>query len=178
MWWCLCDCGKTLIVRAQHLRNGNTKSCGCWDADVLAARSTKHGLYGTPAYETWKGMVQRCTNSANREWPNYGGRGITVCEAWREFAQFHKDMGDRPPGQTLDRKNNALGYDVINCRWATSQEQGSNRRTNRWITYAGKTQTLTAWAIEFGIRPSALYKKIAQLGEQAGLDDFQRLKGK
>lgn len=131
MWRVHCKCGKITTVRAQHLRNGNTKSCGCWDVEVLEARNTKHGQCFTPAYETWKGMVQRCTNPANQEWHNYGGRGITVDPSWRIFANFYKDMGDRPQNKTLDRKNNNLGYSKDNCRWATSKEQAANRRNTR-----------------------------------------------
>ena len=131
MWRAICDCGKIIIVRAQHLRNGNTKSCGCWDADALAARNFKHGQCDTPAYESWKGMTQRCTNPANREWHNYGGRGITIDPAWMTFANFYKDMGDRPKDRTLDRVNNNLGYSKSNCRWATNKEQAANKRNSK-----------------------------------------------
>ena len=131
MWRSLCDCGNFVIVRAQHLRNGNTKSCGCWDADVLAARSTIHGQSYAPVYESWKGMIQRCTNPANREWHNYGGRGIQVCSEWLTFANFYRDMGDRPKNKTLDRKDVDGNYELLNCRWATSKEQAANTRKKK-----------------------------------------------
>ena len=128
MWQCVCDCENMSVVRAQHLRNGNTKSCGCWDADVLKTRSTKHGLYNSPEYQSWKAMIQRCYNPKNRCAHLYGGRGITVEKQWHEFAVFYKDMAPRPLGKTLDRKNNDLNYSKNNCRWATAKEQRANQR--------------------------------------------------
>jgi NAD(P)-dependent dehydrogenase (short-subunit alcohol dehydrogenase family) len=131
MWRALCECGNIITVRAQHLRNGNTKSCGCLDRETSLARSAKHGQYGRPVYESWKGMIQRCTNPANQEWKNYGGRGVTVIPDWLLFANFYKDMGDRPEGKTLDRENNELGYSKSNCKWSTSKEQAMNKRNTK-----------------------------------------------
>jgi len=96
-----------------------------------------HGMFGTPEYWSWGGMIQRCHNPSNPAFHNYGGRGIKVCKRWRKFENFYADMGPRPsPNHTLDRINNNHGYNPKNCRWATWLQQASNRRpkSNPWVT--------------------------------------------
>ena len=87
-----------------------------------------HGMTGTPTYNSWFGMIQRCTNPKQPTFKDYGGRGVTICHRWLRFENFLADMGIRPEGKTLDRKNNAGGYEPSNCRWATHKEQCENRR--------------------------------------------------
>lgn len=119
-WECLCECGEKAVVRTNSLRNGSIQSCGCVQK--------KHGMYGTPEYLTWKGMIGRCTNPKSTGYENYGGRGITFDPDWVSFENFYRDMGPRPVGMTLDRENNDLGYSKANCRWATPKQQANNRR--------------------------------------------------
>lgn len=116
-----------------------------------------HGMSGTPIYLVWIDMVRRCTKPNHHAFRLYGGRGITVCNRWLAFENFFADMGDRPsPEHSIDRKENDKGYSPNNCRWATSIEQSNNRSTNRFVTYEGKTQTVTEWAREKGFWKSTL----------------------
>lgn len=124
---CKCECGTIRAVRGSRLYNGGTKSCGC----LRIKRITKHRMTGTSEYNTWDAMIQRCTNLNNSAYENYGGRGITVCPEWlHSFVVFFKDMGKRPKGLTLERKDNDLGYFKENCSWAPYTEQIRNRRIN------------------------------------------------
>lgn len=158
-WLCRCDCGTEREVRGDHLRYGHSHSCGCLQGPI------KHGHAkggSRPAeYRAWMNMRQRCKNEADQDFANYGGRGITVCERWQEFASFYEDMGPRPsPDHSLDRIDNDGPYSPDNCRWATRQEQQRNTRRNKLLTYKGKTQCIAEWADEIGLSYQGLLYRL------------------
>ena len=164
MYSCRCDCGTPVAVRGESLRSGHTESCGCGKSAALVARLTKHGSNRrggrSPAYSSWSSMIQRCTNPRDKAYPSYGGRGIKVPDTWLEFTGFYADMGDRPEGSSLERKKNNAPYSKENCIWATRQQQQSNTRACRYITYGGRTQTMAAWARETGRSPATIRRRL------------------
>jgi hypothetical protein len=105
-------------------------------------------------------MIARCTNPNLDYYHNYGGRGISVCERWRDFANFHADMGERPLNTSLDRIDNNGNYEPGNCRWATRSEQLLNTRRNHRVTALGRTQTVTEWGHELNILPITISTRL------------------
>ncbi len=117
-------------------------------------------------------MIQRCRNQSNDKWAGYGGRGIAVCERWKDYGNFYADMGDKPSElHSLDRIDNKLGYSPENCRWATRKEQQNNRRVNRMATVGGETLTAAQWDERMGFREGTVATRIANgwLEDQAVL---------
>jgi hypothetical protein len=150
-WKCRCECGSVRYVRELGLKSGGSKSCGCYKRDALRARQTKHGGAYTLEYASWYTMITRCTNPESISFPSYGGRGIKVCDRWKDFLVFQSDMGHRPsPQHSLDRVNNDGDYEPGNCRWATRLEQSNNQRSNRLITFRGKTLSVAEMCRTYG----------------------------
>lgn len=162
---CICDCGKTCTPQRNSLRAGHTLSCGCLarENSVKLGRSgMTHGKSSNPEFWAWHAMRQRCENANHPEFFRYGARGITVCERWKKSDNFLDDMGPKPsPRHSLERTNNSLGYSPENCKWATPDVQSRNTRRNRMITFEGRTQIMTDWAIEKGLRPDALWSRLS-----------------
>lgn len=146
-WVCRCDCGEIKTICGHELRGVRpTQSCGC------RGGKWRHGGTYTPTYGSWKHMIRRCTNPKSEQYANYGGRGIAVCERWLKFENFLADIGERPRGTTIDRyPNNDGHYEPGNCRWATATQQRRNMRTNRLVTYQGRTQALAEWCEQLGL---------------------------
>jgi hypothetical protein len=134
IWVCSCSCGGRARVAANDLLRSRTLSCGCLQRELTSKRNYKHGntIRGkwTIEYSSWSSMMQRCSNPKSPKYEYYGGRGIKVCKAWRDFRNFLADMGKRPGLQfSLERINNNVGYRPSNCKWALRKDQYKNRRT-------------------------------------------------
>ena len=127
-WLFECDCGNKKATRANKVKKGIIRSCGCLSIE----KATKHGMSKTRTYRSWEAMKRRCLSPKATRYEDWGGRGITVCKKWMKFENFYKDMGNRPKNKTLDRKDNNLKYCKSNCRWASSSDQAKNRRKKRY----------------------------------------------
>lgn len=153
-WKCQCDCGRTTVVFRNSLMTGSTSSCGCLSTEVKRLRKTTHGQSKTATFGTWRAMIARCGNKNHRSYKNYGGRGIDVCERWRSFENFLSDMGHRPHGMMIERKDNDGNYEPMNCVWATMIDQNSNTRKCVQVEIDGRTFKTIAQAARFyGLRP-------------------------
>lgn len=149
----VCDCGNKKDYLLSNLTRGNTTSCGCAQREIAAKVNYKHGKTtrgdgNHPLYCVYATMKDRCYNSMNKSYANYGGRGIAVCDRWLEsFDNFLEDVGDKPsPNHSLDRyPDNNGNYGPGNIRWATPQMQGRNKRNNLLITAFGEIKCLTDW---------------------------------
>jgi hypothetical protein len=183
MWECKCDCGTILVVDGTKLRNGSTKSCGCFRADSRRAPkghggSATHGMAETPEYGIWQAMKNRCFNANQEAYKKYGARGITVCNAWvSSFESFIGDMGLRPSAShSIDRIDTSGHYSCghcdqckekgwpANCNWATQEIQHKNRRITLWVTHDGQTLTIKEWAAKTDIGYTTLRQRIIKSG--------------
>lgn len=168
-WNCICSCGNEVVVVGQSLRNQSTRSCGCLHAEKSAERASKltsrHGMASTPEYIVWQAMKGRCLRESSKDYPQYGGRGITVCDRWMQFDEFIADMGERPSSRhSLDRIDPNGNYEPKNCRWATITEQANNKRTNKRVVCDGESMTVAELSRKTGKPASTIYGRLAREG--------------
>ena len=163
MWKCRCDCGNITFVETCNLRGNRTKSCGCYKMDGLLSRSTKHNQRHTKLYEVWKGIKQRCLNSNHKAFKNYGGRGISICDEWKDnFSSFYNwaMQNGYSDELSIDRINNDGNYEPNNCRWVDRKTQANNTRTNHFITYNNETHTIAEWSRILNIKYSVILYRL------------------
>jgi hypothetical protein len=159
-WTCLCDCGEITSVRTGDLTSGGIKSCGSPTHRI--GHNKTHGMSDSPTYESWGNMKSRCDNPNNPHYHNYGGRGITYSDSWKSFENFLADMGERPEGRTLDRKDTNSSYSPMNCHWATRKEQQNNLRSSRILVHNGESGTISEWAEKLGIPRKRIASRLEQ----------------
>lgn len=166
-WLCECVCGKRKVVPGSKLRNGNIKSCGCKRTELAGAKNRKHGMKGKRLYNIWRGMIQRTTDKNSHEYDRYGGRGIDICEEWKnDFEAFRKWSYENgyTDDLTIDRIKNEKGYSPDNCRWVTMKVNCRNKRNNHCLTYKGETKTIAEWAEITGIGKETLRNRVVKMG--------------
>lgn len=164
-WYCRCDCGTEKIFFGAAIKNGHTKSCGCWNMEKIHERNLKHGHAHegkiSSTYTTWASMVNRCTNPNEPSYGRYGGRGIQVCDRWLSFPNFLADMGEKPAGRySIERDDFNGNYEPGNCRWATDKEQARNKSNNRLVTFNGQTKCVGEWAEITGLPNSTIQYRL------------------
>lgn len=158
---CICDCGTERHVQPHKLRSGQTLSCGCYSAERASTNNRTHGMTGTPEYISWQAMRHRCYREEDISYSNYGGRGITVCDEWRDsFENFYADMGPRPEGMTLDRIEVNRNYEPSNCRWATPKEQADNTRVARKLLVGDRRINMSEASRRSGLTRSTLRRRM------------------
>lgn len=160
-WECICDCGSKCLAMSSKLKDGLKTHCGCVKR---VPHNKSHGRSRTPMHNVWWGMIERCESPYNKNYSNYGGRGIRVCDRWlgkEGFINFLKDMGERPSDKySIERIDNNGNYEPSNCKWDVLEVQANNKRTSRFISFNGKTQTLAQWSKEKKFPPALLTKRL------------------
>lgn len=170
-WLCKCDCGHITVINGSRLRNGSTKSCGCLQRELsserMRKRSTKHGDCISRLYSIWSCMKNRCLCENNTHFDDYGGRGITVCDKWKDNFEVFKSWAishGYMDSLTLDRIDNDGNYEPKNCRWVTRKEQAQNRRTTHMVEFKGEVKPLSEWEVITGISASTLRQRLYKAG--------------
>jgi len=158
MWICNCKCGNFVRVCGSSLKDGRSKRCLKCSGNLRS----KHGFTSTknkhPLYNIWISMLARCENPNSTNFHLYGARGIKVCDRWKDCRNFSEDMGLRPFRYTIERIDNNGNYEPSNCRWASYEDQGKNKRNNRILSFEGKTQILGEWAKEWKVKACTLWR--------------------
>lgn len=153
---CKCDCGNEWSGSQAIVARGQVRSCGCG----RVAAQLSHGLSGSRAYHVWEAMVARCTNPNMHAYHRYGGRGIGMCEEWRTFSNFFRDMGHPPEGYHIDRIDNEKGYCKENCRWVTAKTNMRNRSKHNYVEYEGRKITTEELADILGVSGTTVRNRL------------------
>lgn len=163
-WLVACSCGGPVkSVDGGDLRRGQIRSCGCLKRESLRLGPESiatHRMAGSPTYQSWASMKQRCLNPRNKRAKDYADRGIEIDPRWLNFENFLSDMGVRPDGKSLDRRDNELGYGPQNCRWASAVDQQNNTRLNRIVEWSGVRLTIAEWARARGLSYSRVHTRL------------------
>lgn len=162
MWTCQCDCGNVVTVLGDNLKKGVSNSCGCLRKEIMSAAKSTHGDTKTKLYGVWCGIKRRCYNEHTMYYEKYGGRGITMCDEWRDSYEAFKKWAESSgysEGLSIERVDNDGPYSPENCEWADSKTQANNRHSNVKLTLNGETHNITQWSSIVGISAKKLFNR-------------------
>lgn len=161
-WNCLCECGGSIVATYTQLKSGNTKSCGCLNHEKILERNTSHSESKTRLYKIWVGIRQRCNNPNKKSYVNYGGRGVKVCDDWDNYLNFKEwaISNGYEDDLTIERIDPNGNYEPSNCTWIPKGDQSKNRRSCNFLTFNGKTQTVSDWARELNINRTTINTRL------------------
>lgn len=163
LWRCKCKCGNEIDAISYNLKNGHTQSCGCLAKEIQSKTHSIHNGSKTRLFGIWQHILNRCYNGNVKGYANYGGRGIVVCDEWKEsFANFKNWAYQNGYNENLsiDRIDVNGNYEPSNCRWANAKTQANNKRNNRVVEYNGVAKTISEWADELGLKPSTIKARL------------------
>lgn len=172
-WLCKCECGVERVVSLLSLKSGKSKSCGCIWREVMKSVHSTHGMYGHPSYRTWKNINARCGNKNHSDYHIYGGRGIVVCERWKnDFAAFYEDFGKTHPGPgwSIDRIDVNGNYEPGNVRWANAKQQAMNQRRTQVFNFNGREVNSRELGELLGVSHSTISKRVRLFGKESALE--------
>ena len=181
-WLCKCDCGNYCIVFSANLKRMHTQSCGCHRVNTSSMKHRKHGMHNTKIYNAWNGMKSRCFNKNDKYYLNYGGRGITVCDEWKnDFKAFFDWAMENGYSDklTIDRIDVNGNYEPSNCRWVTQKVQQNNRTNNVLLEFLGEIHTISEWSELLGIDKATIharYKAGRNINEILSKSDLRKEK--
>jgi len=160
-WMFYCDCGKAVVRIGGRVLSGQSTSCGCWSVE----KRTKHGHCPghkmSREFNIWQHIKRRCNDQKRRDYKNYGGRGIKVCDRWLEsFTNFLEDMGECPSGMSIERIDVDGHYEPSNCKWATLDEQANNKTNTHYLELNGKKMSIAQWARELGVKNVTIQNRL------------------
>lgn len=163
MWLCRCDCGNLTEASCNKLTMGVKRSCSCYKLERIKEASTKHGGKGTPLYNVWRGIKERCYCPKNKAFKYYGGKGVEVCTEWKDdfgtFKKWAEDNGYKQ-GLTIDRLDNNKNYEPSNCRWTTMREQSNNKTNISKYEINGELYSLRDLSEKFNLPIDVLYYRV------------------
>ena len=161
-WYCACDCGTLRVISSPGFKNWKTQSCGCLQREATSQAARTHGLSKSPTYKVWCAMKSRCFRKTDTAYADYGGRGITVCPEWAaSFEAFLRDMGERPAGMTIERRDATGHYEPGNCVWASRLDQARNRRSLHMVNVDGEEMCLSAACALYGQKRKRVQLRLA-----------------
>jgi len=159
LWLCKCDCGDYKLIITSQLNSGETNSCGCLRKELNTTHGYTCNRNRPRIYHVWEMIKDRCNNPNNKQYKNYGGRGITICERWLKFENFLEDIVDIPKGLSVDRIDNNKGYFLNNIRLSTRKQQARNKRNTLYVMFNGQNKLLIEIAEEYNVSYKTLWHK-------------------